>query len=106
MHKITIIPGDGIGPEVAAATQRILAATKVKIEWEEVEVRPLTDRRGARYLQAEWLDSIYANRVALKSPITTPVGEGHRSLNVALRQELCLYANLRPLRSLPGVKSR
>lgn len=106
MHKITIIPGDGIGPEVAAATQRILAATKVEIEWEEVEVRPLTDRRGDRYLQAEWLDSIYTNRVALKSPITTPVGEGHRSLNVALRQELDLYANLRPVKNLPGLKTR
>lgn len=106
MHKITLIPGDGIGPEVAAATQRILAATKVEIEWDEVEVCPLTDRRDDRRLQAEWLDSIYRNRVALKSPITTPVGEGHRSLNVALRQELCLYANLRPVKNLPGLKTR
>ena len=106
MHKITLIPGDGIGPEVAAATQRILAATKVEIEWDEVAVRPLTDRRDDRPLQAEWLDSIYTNRVALKSPITTPVGEGHRSLNVALRQELDLYANLRPVKNLPGLKTR
>ena len=106
MHRVTLLPGDGIGPEVAAATKRIVEATNVQIEWEEVAVQPLADRRGGRFLQSEWLDSIYSNKVALKGPITTPIGEGHRSLNVALRQELNLYANLRPVKNFPGLKTR
>ena len=106
VHRITLIPGDGIGPEVAAAAQKILAATGVGIEWEEVQVPQVAERRGEDYLQAEWLEAIRRNRVALKGPITTPVGEGYRSLNVTLRQTLELYANLRPVRNLPGVKSR
>ncbi|MBI2955907.1 MAG: isocitrate dehydrogenase (NAD(+)) [Acidobacteria bacterium] len=106
MHRVTLIPGDGIGPEVAAATRRILAATGVPIEWEEVAAEPVADRRNERFLHADWLDSIRRNRVALKGPIATPVAEGHRSLNVALRQALELYANLRPVRNLPGLKTR
>jgi isocitrate dehydrogenase (NAD+) len=105
VHRITLIPGDGIGPEVAAAAQKILAATGVDIEWEEVQAPQVADRRGESYLGADWLEAIRRNRVALKGPITTPVGEGHRSLNVALRQALELYANVRPVRNLPGVKS-
>jgi isocitrate dehydrogenase (NAD+) len=105
VHRITLIPGDGIGPEVAAAAQKILAATGVGIEWEEVQAPQVADRRGESYLGADWLEAIRRNRVALKGPITTPVGEGHRSLNVALRQALELYANVRPVRNLPGVKS-
>jgi isocitrate dehydrogenase (NAD+) len=101
-----LIPGDGIGPEVAAAAQKILAATGVGIEWEEVAAPPVADRREEHHLHAEWLESIRRNRVALKGPITTPVGEGHRSLNVALRQALELYANVRPVRNLPGLKTR
>lgn len=106
MHRVTLIPGDGIGPEVAAATQRILKAARVKIEWEEVEAAPLTDRRSNQTVHAGWLESIRRNRVGLKGPIATPVGEGHRSLNVALRQSLQLYANLRPVKNLPGLKTR
>lgn len=106
MHRVTLLPGDGIGPEVAAAAQRIIAATGVRIEWEEVKAEPVTDRRQERYLQEEWLESIRRNRVALKGPMATPVAHGHRSLNVALRQTLELYANLRPVRNLPGVKTR
>ncbi|MGH9804263.1 MAG: isocitrate dehydrogenase (NAD(+)), partial [Candidatus Acidiferrales bacterium] len=99
-------PGDGIGPEVAAACKRILAASGVAIEWEEVAAPPVADRRGNRYVHAEWLESIRRNRMALKGPMATPIGEGHRSLNVALRQALELYANLRPVRNLPGLKTR
>jgi len=106
VHRITLIPGDGIGPEVAAAAKKILAATGVGIEWDEVEAPPVAERRGERYQNADWLEAIRRNRVALKGPITTPVGEGHRSLNVALRQSLELFANLRPVRNLPGLKTR
>ncbi|MCI0402852.1 MAG: isocitrate dehydrogenase (NAD(+)) [Acidobacteria bacterium] len=106
MHRVTLIPGDGIGPEVAAATQRILGASGAKIEWDPVKAEPVADRRGERFLQADWLESIRRNRVALKGPTATPVGEGHRSLNVALRQALELYSNLRPVKNLPGLKTR
>ncbi|MGH9862708.1 MAG: isocitrate/isopropylmalate dehydrogenase family protein [Candidatus Acidiferrales bacterium] len=106
MHHVTLIPGEGIGPEVAAAAKRIVAAAGVEITWEEVSAPPLADRRAERYLQDSWLESIRRNHVALKGPMTTPVGEGHRSLNVALRQALELYANLRPVRNLPGLKTR
>lgn len=106
MYRVTLIPGDGIGPEVSAAAQRILSATGVRIEWEVVKAEPITERRGQHYLHAEWLESVRRNRVALKGPIATPIAEGHRSLNVVLRQALQLYANLRPVRNLPGVKSR
>jgi len=106
VHRVTLIPGEGIGPEVAAAARRIVAAAGVEIEWEEVSAPPVADRRAERYLHDAWLESIRRNRVALKGPMTTPVGEGHRSLNVALRQALELYANLRPVRNLPGLKTR
>ncbi len=106
MHRVTLIPGDGIGPEVAAAAQRILGATGARIEWDQVKAEPVADRRGERFLQADWLESIRRNRVALKGPTGTPIGEGHRSLNVALRQSLELYANLRPVKNLPGLKTR
>ncbi len=106
MHCVTLIPGDGIGPEVAAATRRILDATGVGLDWEEIPAPPLTDRRQDHHLHPDWLDSIRRNRVALKGPMTTPVAEGHRSLNVALRQALELYAKVRPVQNLPGLKSR
>ncbi len=106
MHRVTLIPGDGIGPEVAAATQRILGASGAKIEWDPVKAEPVADRRGERFLQADWLESIRRNRVALKGPTGTPIGEGHRSLNVAIRQALELYSNLRPVKNLPGLKTR
>ena len=105
MHRVTLIPGDGVGPEVARATQRVLEAAGVRIDWEEVSDTSLTDRQQ-HPLHSEWLESIRRNRVALKGPVTTPVGEGHRSLNVALRQALDLYANVRPVQNLPGLKTR
>ena len=105
-RTLTLVPGDGIGPEVASAAVRVLSATGLELEW-EVEpagAQSLAERGSA--LPAETLESIRRNGVALKGPTGTPVGTGHRSVNVELRKTLDLYANLRPVASLPGVKSR
>src|SRR5213592_3620595 len=99
-HRVTLIPGDGIGPELAEATRRVLDATGIAFEWEVQEAGEATP------LPERVLDSIRRNKVALKGPITTPVGSGFRSVNVGLRQALNLYANLRPARSMAGVPSR
>jgi isocitrate dehydrogenase (NAD+) len=103
--RVTLIPGDGIGPEVAAATLRILEAAGARIDWEEQHATPVV---GLRHEDAhlDAVESIRRNHVALKGPITTPVGTGHRSINVALRKALELYANFRPVKNLPGVKTR
>ncbi|MBI4462003.1 MAG: isocitrate dehydrogenase (NAD(+)) [Acidobacteria bacterium] len=106
MHRVTLIRGEGIGPEVAAAACRIVEAAGVKIEWEPVAAPRLPERREDHYLHSEWVESIRRNRVALKGPITTPIAEGPPSLNVALRRALDLYANLRPVKSIAGVRSR
>jgi len=105
-HRVTLIPGDGIGPELTDATVTVLEACGVEFEWERVEAGESQLERHGTPLPTDVLDSIRRNRTALKGPITTPVGEGFRSVNVALRQTLGLYANLRPARSLPGVKTR
>lgn len=105
-HKITLIPGDGIGYEVTLAAKRCIEATGVNIEWEELSAgRDALDKTGAILPQAV-LDSIKKNKVALKGPITTPIGTGFRSVNVAIRQALDLYACVRPAKSYVGVKSR
>ncbi|MDB4933228.1 MAG: Isocitrate dehydrogenase [Labilithrix sp.] len=105
-HTITLIPGDGIGPEVANATRRVLEASGVKIEWEVQEAgAAIAEKRGTT-LPDEVLESIRRNKVALKGPIGTPIGKGFRSVNVTLRQALDLYANVRPIRSLPGIEPR
>ncbi|MBI3404374.1 MAG: isocitrate dehydrogenase (NAD(+)) [Acidobacteria bacterium] len=104
-HKVTLIPGDGIGPEVAAATCKIIDATGVKIEWEPVSARPEADRRANQFMNNEVVESVRRNKVALKGPIATPVAEGPPSINVGLRKALELYANLRPVKNVPGVKS-
>jgi isocitrate dehydrogenase (NAD+) len=105
-HTITLIPGDGIGPEVADATRRVLEASGVKIEWEIQEAgAAIAEKRGTT-LPDEVLVSIRKNKVALKGPIGTPIGKGFRSVNVTLRQALDLYANVRPIRSLPGIEPR
>jgi isocitrate dehydrogenase (NAD+) len=104
-HTITLIPGDGIGPEVSHAAARIIAASGVEIEWEEVSARPEAERRGGEFLHAGVVESVKRNKVALKGPIATPIAEGPPSINVGLRKALTLYANLRPVRSIPGVKS-
>lgn len=104
-HLVTLIPGEGIGPEVAGATRRILAASGVEIEWEEISGRAgeLADQ-GQRVNQAA-IDSVRRNRVALKGPMATAIAGGPPSVNVALRKSLDLYANLRPVKNVPGVKS-
>src|SRR5277367_3813438 len=105
-HTITLIPGDGIGPEVSKAVKEILAAAGVSIEWEEIPARAEIERRGMTFMQSGVLDSIRKNRVALKGPMMTAVAGGAPSINVGLRQALDLYANLRPVQNLEGVQSR
>jgi isocitrate dehydrogenase (NAD+) len=105
-HTITLIPGDGIGPEVAAATQRVLEAAGVRINWDVHDAGAAVAEKRGTTLPNEVLDSIRKNKVALKGPIGTPIGKGFRSVNVTLRQALDLYANVRPVRSLPGVEPR
>src|ERR1700704_2084281 len=105
-HKITLIPGDGIGPEVTEAVLRILAATGVSIEWERYQAGVVSFERTGQALPVELIDSIRRNKVALKGPVTTPIGTGFASVNVGLRKALDLYANLRPVQNLPGVVSR
>jgi len=105
-HRVTLIPGDGIGPELAEATRRVLDATGIEFEWEVVEAGEATIAANGTPLPEAVLESIRRNKVAIKGPVTTPVGEGFRSVNVSLRQALGLYANLRPARSMQGVVSR
>ena len=103
---ITLIPGDGIGPEVTEAVVRIFHAAGLDIEWERYDAGVTAFKRFNQSLPAELLDSIKRNKVALKGPVTTPIAEGITSVNVGLRKALDLYANLRPVRNLPGVTSR
>jgi len=105
-HRITLIPGDGIGPELAAATTRVLEATGIEFEWEPQQAGEAVIAEFGTPLPEHVLDSIRRNKVALKGPITTPVGGGFRSANVTLRQALGLYANLRPARSMRGLDTR
>lgn len=105
-HTITLIPGDGIGPEVTSAVVRIIEAAGVQIEWETHYAGAQALAKFGDTLPKELLESIKRNRVALKGPITTPVGKGFTSVNVGLRKALDLYANLRPVKSLPNVPSR
>ena len=105
-HTITLLPGDGIGPEVTEAVVRILAASGVSIEWERHDAGVLAVEKGQVPLPIELLDSIRRNKVALKGPITTPIGTGFTSVNVGLRKALDLFSNLRPVSNLPGIVSR
>ena len=107
MHRITLIPGDGIGPEVASAVVRIVEASGAQIEWEtHLAGQQALDKFGVT-LPDELLESIKRNKVGLKGPITTPVGKGgFTSVNVGLRKALDLYANLRPIRALPNIPCR
>ena len=105
-HNITLIPGDGVGPEVVEAARRVLEATGVKFEWDVVNAGESALEKEGALLPERLLDSIRKNKVALKGPTTTPVGTGFRSVNVALRQTLDLYACLRPCRSYSGIPSR
>src|SRR5437879_12923206 len=104
-HKVTLIPGEGIGPEVAAATRRILEATGVQIDWEEIAGRSDSSADQGKSVNQAAVESVRKNRVALKGPMATAIAGGAPSVNVALRRTLDLYANLRPVKNVPGVKS-
>jgi len=105
-HSITLIPGDGIGPEVTEAVVRILKASGVSIEWDTHVAGIVAFERTGQALPVELIDSIRRNKVALKGPVTTPIGQGFTSVNVGLRKALDLYANLRPVWNLPGIDAR
>lgn len=105
-HRVTLIPGDGIGPEITQAVVDILAAANAPIVWESVKAGAQVLEKEGTVLPQYVLDSITKNKVALKGPITTPIGKGFRSANVALRKALDLYANLRPAKTIAGIKSR
>src|SRR4026207_210076 len=105
-HRVTLIPSDGIGPELAEATRRVLDATGVGFERETVDAGQAVIAEYGTPLPEHVLESIRRNKVAIKGPITTPVGEGFRSVNVTLRQAPRLYANLRPARSIQGLETR
>jgi isocitrate dehydrogenase (NAD+) len=105
-HKVTLIAGEGIGPEVAAATRRILEASGVLIDWEEIAGRTDSSQDQGQIINQAAVESVRRNHVALKGPMATAIAGGAPSVNVALRRTLNLYANLRPVKNLPGVKSR
>lgn len=106
MHRISLIPGDGIGPEVSDATVRVIAAAGVEITWDRLEAGEEVMTKHGTPLPDEVLNSIAMNRIALKGPIATPIGTGFSSVNVMLRKRLNLYANVRPVHTIPGVVSR
>lgn len=105
-YKVTLIPGDGSGPEVIAAAKRVVEATGVAIEWEQAEAGAAMIEKYGTPLPDETIESIRRNGVALKGPVTTPVGTGFRSVNVAMRKIFDLYANVRPAKTYPGVITR
>ncbi len=105
-HTITLIPGDGIGPEVSKAVQQIIEAAGVDIHWQAAETRAEVERRGVDFMQSGVVESIRKNKVALKGPLATAVAGGPPSINVGLRKALDLYANVRPVKNLEGVKTR
>jgi isocitrate dehydrogenase (NAD+) len=105
-YAVTLIPGDGIGPEVADATVRVLDATGIKFDWDRIELNAELITRTGQSLPPELLASLERTRLGLKGPVTTPIAGGFQSVNVALRKRLELFANVRPVTSLPGLKTR
>ena len=105
-HSITLIPGDGIGPEVADATVRAVDATGVSIQWERVDAGIKAERETGQFLPPAVFESLARTHVGLKGPVATPIATGHSSVNVALRKKLDLYVNFRPIKMLPGLKTR
>ncbi len=105
-HKITLIPGDGIGPEVTGAVVRILEATGLKFEWESIPAGAEAFEKYKEYIPKELTASLERTRVGLKGPVTTPIGGGFASINVTLRKKFELYANFRPIQNLPGIPTR
>ena len=106
MHTVTLIPGDGIGPEVTDAMVKVVEVSGAKINWEKVQAGEAVIEKYNTAIPDYVIDSIKKNKVAIKGPITTPVGKGFKSVNVTLRQKLDLYVNLRPIKSFKGIKSR
>ncbi len=105
-HAITLIPGDGIGPEVADATVRAIEATGVAIEWDRVEAGAKAEQQTGKVLPEAVFESLARTHVGLKGPVATPIAKGHSSVNVALRKRLDLFVNFRPVKMLPGLKTR
>jgi len=105
-YPVTLIPGDGIGPEVVGAAVRILEATGLKFEWERFSVGADAFEEGGEYIPKELIESIERTRLALKGPVGTPIGSGFSSVNVALRRKFELYANFRPIKNLPGMETK
>jgi isocitrate dehydrogenase (NAD+) len=105
-YRVSLIPGDGIGPEVADAAVRALDATGVKFDWERVELSSEVILKAGQSLPAHVIESLERTKLGLKGPVTTPVGGGFQSVNVAIRKRFDLFANVRPVRTLPGVKTR
>ncbi|XP_074649919.1 isocitrate dehydrogenase [NAD] subunit alpha, mitochondrial-like [Tubulanus polymorphus] len=102
---VTLIPGDGIGPEISAAVQKIFTAADVPIDWEPVDVTPVKGPDGRFAIPSKAIDSVNKNGIGLKGPLATPIGKGHQSLNLALRKEFTLYANVRPCKSVEGYET-
>ncbi|CAD5210713.1 unnamed protein product [Bursaphelenchus xylophilus] len=105
IRRVVMIPGDGIGPEISSAVQKIFEAAKTPIEWDPVDVTPVKGRDGVFRIPNRVIELMHENKVGLKGPLETPIGKGHRSLNLAVRREFNLYANVRPCRSLEGHKT-
>ncbi len=105
-HSVTLIPGDGIGPEVADAAMRAVNATGVSIDWQRADLNASIIAKSGQVLPPHVIESLERTRVGLKGPVTTPIGGGFPSVNVALRKHFDLYANVRPVHSLPGLKTR
>jgi len=105
VRTVTLIPGDGIGPEIAVAVQKIFAAAEAPIAWDPVDVSPVRNADGTMGIPQAAIDSVNTHKIGLKSPLMTPVGKGFRSLNLALRKEFSLYANVRPCKSIEGFKT-
>jgi isocitrate dehydrogenase (NAD+) len=104
-HQITLIPGDGIGPEVAEATARVVEAMGIEVEWDRVDAGVVAEKKTGKYLPEAVFESLAKTRVGLKGPVGTPIASGHASVNVALRKRLNLFVNFRPVRMLPGLKT-
>ena len=104
-HIITLIPGDGIGPEVAAAMQEVVESAGIDVQWEIYEAGEVAYQKCGKHIPDDLIEAIRRNKVAIKGPITTPIGEGFASINVTLRKTFNLYANFRPIRNMPGVKT-
>lgn len=104
-QKVVLFPGDGIGPEISQAVMDIFEAAKVPVEWEHHQIHSKSVTAEGDLISQESIDAVLKNKVALKGPFETPIGKGHRSLNVTLRKKLQLYANVRPVKSIPGVKT-